>query len=253
MGKGEKKVSVILPVYNASGTIRDTLDSVLRQSYENYELIIIEDCSKDDSLAIVKSYEKVDSRIKVLANSKNSGVAFSRNKGIQAAIGDYIAFLDSDDIWIEDKLERQVTLLEKTNTQFTCASYDFIDEYNRQRLHPHLVPDELNLKTILKENIILCSTVCADAALLKEHPFRSDYLHEDYILWLELFKLPIRIVTEQQVLTHYRLIKGSRSHNKLRAASSRWKIYREYLNMNILKSLFYFAQYSINGIKKYYF
>lgn len=242
-----------MPVYNASGTIRDTVDSVLRQTYPNYELIIIEDCSKDDSLSIARSYERTDPRIRVIENPDNRGVAFSRNTGIQAADGDYIAFLDSDDIWLENKLERQVDLLEKTKAQFACASYDFIDEANRPLLHPHLVPDVIDFQTILKENIVLCSTVCAEAALLKEHPFQSNYLHEDYVLWLELFRMPIRIVTDRQVLTHYRLIKGSRSYNKLRAAASRWRIYRDYLGMNVPGSLFCFIQYFINGVKKYYF
>jgi len=234
--KLSKKVSIIMPVNNASGTIRDAVDSVLRQTYRNYELIIVEDCSEDDSLSIARGYERTDSRIRVIENPVNKGVASSRNTGIQAADGDYIAFLDSDDIWLENKLERQVGLLEKTKAQFTCSSYDFIDEANRPLLRPHLVPDVINYQTILKE-----------------HPFRSDYLHEDYVLWLELFRMPIQIKTDRLVLTHYRLMKGSRSHNKLRAAASRWRIYREYLEMDIFRSLFYFLQYSVNGVKKYYF
>lgn len=252
MVKEQKKVSIILPVYNASRTIRDTVDSVLRQSYQNYELIIIEDCSRDDSLLIIRQYEQLNPKIRVLANPENKGVAFCRNIGIREASGDYISFLDSDDIWVEDKLERQVALLEKTKAQFTCASYDFIDEANRPLLRPHLVPEIIDFQTILKENIILCSTVCVEASLLKKHLFRSDYLHEDYILWLELLKLPVHTVTDTRVLTHYRLIKGSRSRNKFRAASSRWRIYRKFLKMNVFKSAYYFAQYAINGVKKYY-
>ena len=139
MVKEQKKVSIILPVYNASRTIRDTVDSVLRQSYQNYELIIIEDCSRDDSLLIIRQYEQLNPKIRVLANPENKGVAFCRNIGIREASGDYISFLDSDDIWVEDKLERQVALLEKTKAQFTCASYDFIDEANRPLLRPHML------------------------------------------------------------------------------------------------------------------
>ena len=180
MVKEQKKVSIILPVYNASRTIRGTVDSVLRQSYQNYELIIIEDCSRDDSLLIIRQYEQLNPKIRVLANPENKGVAFCRNIGIREASGDYISFLDSDYIWVEDKL------------------------------------------------------------------------HEDYILWLELLKLPVHTVTDTQVLTHYRLIKGSRSRNKFRAASSRWRIYRKFLKMNVFKSAYYFAQYAINGVKKYY-
>ena len=252
-GKEERKVSIIMPVYNASGTVRSTVNSVLRQSYRNFELLIIDDCSKDDSLSIVRHYEQADERVRVIENPRNMGVAFSRNAGIQAASGEYIAFLDSDDVWLEDKLARQVSLLERTHAQFTCASYDFIDESDRPLLHPHLVPDAVDLQTLLKENVILCSTVCAEAALLKAHPFRSDYLHEDYVLWLELFRLPVHAVTDDRILAHYRLMKGSRSHNKLRSAASRWRIYRNYLRMDLGRSLYYFIHYCINGIKKYYF
>ena len=95
-----------MPVNNASGTIRDAVDSVLRQTYRNYELIIVEDCSEDDSLSIARGYERTDSRIRVIENPVNKGVASSRNTGIQAADGAYIAFLDSDDIWLENKLDR---------------------------------------------------------------------------------------------------------------------------------------------------
>ena len=213
MGELNKKVSIIMPVYNASGTIRDAVDSVLRQTYQNYELIIIEDCSKDDSLSIVRSYEQADSRIRVIENPENKGVAFSRNAGVQAADGDYIALLDSDDVWLENKLEQQIELLEKTKAQFTCASYDFIDEAGQPLLRPHLVPGVIDFQTILKENIVLCSSVCVEASLLKEHPFHRDYLHEDYVLWLELFRIPVLVAADRQVLTHYRLIKGSRSNN----------------------------------------
>ena len=211
MGELNKKVSIIMPVYNASGTIRDAVDSVLRQTYQNYELIIIEDCSKDDSLSIVRSYEQADSRIRVIENPENKGVAFSRNAGVQAADGDYIALLDSDDVWLENKLEQQIELLEKTKAQFTCASYDFIDEAGQPLLRPHLVPDVIDFQTILKENIVLCSSVCVEASLLKEHPFHRDYLHEDYVLWLELFRIPVLVAADRQVLTHYRL-KNKKKH-----------------------------------------
>ena len=127
-----------MPVYNASGTIRDAVDSVLRQTYQNYELIIIEDCSKDDSLSIVRSYEQADSRIRVIENPENKGVAFSRNAGVQAADGDYIALLDSDDVWLRTSWNSRSSCWKKTKAQFTCASYDFIDEAGQPLLRPIL-------------------------------------------------------------------------------------------------------------------
>ena len=248
----EIKVSIILPVYNAEKSIRDTIDSALAQTLRGFELIVIDDCSKDSSLEIVREYAQQDARIKVLHNLENQGVAYCRNWGIREAVGTYIAFLDSDDIWVKNKLERQVSLLERTNAQFTCASYDVIDENGQPILRPHCVPKKIDFQTILKENIILVSTVCADAALMKAHPFQSEYYHEDLVLWLDLFRIPIRTVTDVAVVTHYRLIQGSRSHNKLHAAKERWRIYREHLGMDLFRCGFYFACYTLNGIRKYY-
>lgn len=246
------KVSIILPVYNAEKSIRNTLDSALAQTLRDFELIVIDDCSTDRSMEIVGGYARQDPRIYVLQNSENHGVAYCRNWGIREAAGKYVAFLDSDDIWAEDKLERQVSLLERTGAQLTCASYDFIDEDGRSILRPHLVPEKIDFYSILRENIILVSTVCADAALLKEHPFQSKYYHEDLVLWLDLLRIPIRVVTDAAVVTHYRLIRGSRSHNKIHAAKQRWRIYREHLEMDLFRCCFYFVCYTLNGIKKYY-
>jgi len=246
------KVSIILPVYNAAHYLQESIASVIVQSYENWELIIIDDCSKDNSLQIANNNASREKRIKVLKNEKNEGVSFCRNRGIQEATGYYIAFLDSDDIWVANKLEKQVALLNQTHAHFSCGSYDFIDDNGNPVLKPHLVPSELDFKTILKENIILCSTVCAEAAILKSHPFRSDYYHEDYVLWLEILQLPVKAVGNREVLTHYRLVKGSRSYNKINAAVERWRVYRSFLRMGKIKSGFYFILYAINGIKKYY-
>ena len=252
MTSEEKMVSVILPVYNAENSLKDTIDSALSQSHLNLELIIIDDCSTDGSLRIARQCAENDARIRVLNNCVNRSVAFCRNCGIEAARGEYIAFLDSDDIWVQDKLERQISLLIETGSQFTCASYDFIDSEGKPVLRPHYVPDKLDFQSILRENVILCSSVCVDAALLKEHIFRDDYYHEDYVLWLELFRLPIRIVTDRSILTHYRFINTSRSYNKLRSAKERWRIYRDFLNMSIFESLYYISQYAVNGLKKYH-
>lgn len=248
----EIKISVILPAYNSERYLVDSIGSVLKQTYRNFELIIIDDCSQDRSSQIIDGYGRQDPRIKVIRNVRNSGVAFSRNEGIAAAAGDYIAFLDADDVWAEEKLERQVSLINKTGARFICSSYDFIDENGRSVLRPHLVPDAIDHGTILKENMICCSSTCIRAALLKAHKFRPNYAHEDFVLWLELLSLPLQAIGDRAVLTHYRLVNGSRSHNKLRAAGARWGIYRDFLKMSVPKSLYYFEHYAVNGIRKYY-
>lgn len=245
-------ISVILPVYNAENYLQECIDSVLAQSYENFELLLIDDCSNDGSARIMRENAAKDPRIKLFRNKQNRGVSVCRNLGIREAAGDYLAFLDSDDVWVREKLMVQLQLLKRSGAQLTYSAYDFIDETSQPILKPHGVPVRLDYPMLLRENSILCSSVCVEAGLLKAHPFRSAYYHEDYVLWLELLQLPIVAVGSNEILTHYRISKGSRSYRKGHAAVERWRIYRKFLKLNPLKSAFYFVQYAINGIKKYY-
>jgi len=247
----EPLVSVVIPVYNASKYLSRTLDSVLRQTYKNLEIILIDDCSKDDSLKIMYEYAEKDSRIKVLESEKNQGVAAVRNRGIQAANGEYIALLDSDDIWVEDKIKRQVKLLKETDAQIAYSSYSFIDENDNEILHPFIVPEETDYKQFLYVNCFSCSTILVESKLLKEHLFKNDFYHEDYLLWMELLRINIKNAGITDVLAYYRQVYGSRSHNKVNAAKQRWKIYRQALDMNLISSCLAMAGYVFYGIRKY--
>ena len=247
----EPLVSVVIPVYNASKYLAKTLDSALSQTYKNLEIILINDCSTDNSLEIMRDYEKADFRIRVLDSEKNQGVAAVRNRGIQAATGEYIALLDSDDVWVEDKIERQLKLLKENNAQIAYSSYSFIDENDQPIMHPFIVPEETTYKQMLKCNEIGCSTAIVEADLFKKHPFKKEFYHEDYVLWMELLSIPVRAVGISDVLVYYRYSSGSRSFNKVNAAQQRWKIYRKALDMNLIKSSTAMLGYMFNAFKKY--
>ena len=248
----EKLVSVIMPVYNAEAYLKEAIDSALRQTYRNIELIIVDDCSKDRSLEIARSYEQRDARVRVIAGEENQGVARVRNRGIQEAKGEYIALLDSDDAWREDKLERQVRLLESKGAQIAYCSYDFMDDNGNKIMRPFIVPEQTDYKKMLISSVISCSTALVDAKLMKAHPFRAECYHEDYALWMELMQIPVKVVGDKEIMMHYRQLRGSRSHNKWNAAKKRWKIYREVLGMNLFDSSVALVGYTINGVLKYY-
>lgn len=248
-----KLVSVIIPVYNAEKYLEEAVDSVLSQTYRDLELIIIDDCSKDNSLEIARSYEQSDARVRVIAGEKNQGVARVRNRGVQEARGEYIALLDSDDVWRKDKLERQLRLIESKGAQIAYCSYDFMDENGKSVLKPFTVLEQTDYRKMLISSTIGCSTAFVDANLMRKHPFNPECYHEDYALWMELLKIPVKAVGDRDVLMHYRLVKGSRSNNKWNAAKNRWKIYRNDLKLNIVQSCMAFVGYTIMGVVKYYF
>ena len=249
----EKLISVIMPVYNAEKFLANAVDSVLCQTYHNFELIIIDDASKDNSLKIARSYAEKDARIHLIVAEKNQGVARSRNCGIHEAKGEYIAFLDSDDMWRKDKLERQIKLIEAADAQIVYCSYDFMDENGIPLLKPFIVPEQTNYKKMLISNAIGCSASFVDAKLIKKYSFDPKCYHEDYALWLELLRIPVKAAGDREVMMHYRLVSGSRSHNKKKSAWHRWKIYRDKLKLNIIQSSISFLGYAIWGILKYYF
>ena len=251
-GRMEKLVSIVMPVYNAEKFLAKAIESVLGQTYRNFELFVIDDCSKDSSLHIAQTYEAQDNRIRVLKNEKNLNVAKTRNYGIQEATGEFIALLDSDDIWDPQKLERQMELLERENAGLAYCSYDFIDESGASILKPFLVPKETNFNKMLYGNDIGCSTVLIRADIFKKHLFHPDCYHEDYALWMEMLKDNVKAVGLTEVYVHYRKVTGSRSDNKINAAKERWNIFRKELKLPLWISVVAFCGYAMNGVIKHY-
>lgn len=244
-------VSVVMPNYNGERFVEDAIKSVLSQTYDNIEIIVVDDCSRDNSPEIIEKIAKQDERVHLFRNKTNCGVSQTRNRGIQLASGRYIALLDNDDLWEKDKVERQLHLASKGYKIVYC-SYDFIDENGNAIKKPFIVPPSTNFNKMLSSSVISCSSAFIEAQLLKEHLFRTDFYHEDYLLWMELLQVVDRAVGDQKVLMHYRQVAGSRSSSKRQVAKERWRIYREALKLNPLISCMAFVRYAIKGILKYY-
>ena len=244
-------ISIVMPNYNGRRFVEQAIDSVLNQTYQNFELIVVDDCSNDDSLSLIEHKAQSDNRIRVIALEHNAGVANARNVGIKEAKGEYIALLDNDDLWTEDKLERQLALAQK-GADIVYCSYDFIDEENNSIKKPFIVSQETNFNKMLASSVISCSTSFIKTELMQAHPFNSDFYHEDYVLWMELLRVCPTAYGDQKVLMHYRQVTGSRSNKKGNAAKERWNTYRKALKLNIVTSAWAFVRYAVNGVMKYY-
>ena len=246
----ENLVSIITPMYNSEKFITKTIDSVLNQTYKEWEMIIVDDCSKDSSPEIVKEYAKKDSRIRYIELKVNKGVSNARNVAIENANGQYIAFLDSDDIWDKDKLQKQIEFMKKENHILTFTAYELIDENNNKLNKVINVPESVDYKTLLKGNIIGCLTVVIDRSKLDFDIRMSGINHEDYVLWLSILKKGYKAYGLNEVSALYRKSSTSLSGNKIKSAKWTWNIYRNVENIPIHKSVYYFINYAINGIRK---
>lgn len=245
-------VSVVMPNYNGKRFLAETVKSVQNQTYKNFELIVVDDCSTDDSIEIIREFAGQDDRIILIENSENHGVSYVRNLGIQKAVGEYIALLDNDDLWEPDKLERQIEIA-RSGAEVVYCSYDFIDENGITIKRPFIVPGKATFKSMLSSSVISCSTAFIKSDILKQHPFNDSFYHEDYVLWMELLKLPVIAKGDTKVLMHYRQVIGSRSNKKGNAAKERWNTYRKALKLNIISSAWAFLKYAVKGVVKYYF
>lgn len=244
-------ITVVMPNYNGHRFVEQAIDSVLNQTYPNFELLVVDDCSKDDSLQLIQQKAQSNDRIRVIAMEHNAGVANARNIGIKEAKGEYIALLDNDDLWTEDKLERQLALAQK-GADIVYCSYDFIDEQNNSIKKPFVVPQQTNFNKMLASSVISCSTSFIKTELMQAHPFNLDFYHEDYVLWMELLRVCPTAYGDQKVLMHYRQVTGSRSNKKGNAAKERWNTYRKALKLNVVTSAWAFVRYAVNGVVKYY-
>lgn len=244
-------VSVIIPVYNCAGYIKEALDSVLNQTMDSFEIIVVDDFSTDGTRGIVTEYAAGKKcQFQLLCNPRNMGVAYSRNQALKQARGKYICFLDGDDVWFHEKLQKQIEFIEKRQCDFIYTGYGFISDDGRPCGNAYRVPEQLVWKRLLYENVVGCSTVMCRAELFQKYRFRENYFHEDYALWLELLENGYCACGIPEPLVRYRLTRQSKSGNKLKAAKGRWEIYRKFLQFNRLQALQVFMVYAILGIKK---
>jgi len=240
-------ISIITPSYNSSRLISQTIDSVLSQTYKNWEMIIVDDCSKDDSVKVIQSFVKQDSRIKLIQLSENSGAAVARNAGIQAASGRFIAFLDSDDVWLPNKLEKQLAFMQQNNYPFTFAAYDKIDEQGRVLGHVG-IPSRVSYADLLKTCYVGCLTAMYDTDYLGKVYMPLIRRRQDFGLWLKLLKNVDYAYGFQDTLGLYRVRDGAISSNKFTTSLYTWKLYREVEGLTFIRSVYYFMHYSVRGV-----
>ena len=241
-------ISIITPAYNCEKFVAEAIESVLQQSFHNWEMIIVNDASTDHTPSILQMYTKRDKRIRVITNSKNLGVAKSRNIAIEAALGDYIAFLDSDDIWFKEKLEKQLAFILENNLVISYSAYNTINEHGMY-INSRIPPKEISYKDLLKSNHIGNLTAIYDCRY-----FGKVYLeqagHEDYILWLNLLKRVGKTKGIVEPLASYRVLSNSISSDKFTAIKWQWRIYRKFQKLSRIESFYYLLWYIYNGFKK---
>ncbi len=242
-------VSVVMPAYNAEKTISEAIESVLNQTFTDFELIILNDCSRDDTENIINKYIS-DVRIIYVKNEKNLGVSETRNKGIDRAKGKWIAFLDSDDIWKEDKLQKQIELLQKEREATLCYTGSaFIDSEGKRSRYVLKVPSRLSYKKLLKQNLISCSSALVKSDVIKKLRMPGDQMHEDYFIWLTILKQTSYAYGINEPLIIYRLSKGSKSSKRLKSARMTYNTYRAIGYSSIIAALLV-ARYAVYSIKK---
>ena len=248
----QPKVSVVMPAYNCEATLQESVESVLRQTAENWELLILDDSSRDGTFKLMRRLAELDSRIRIFRNDRNMGVGRTRNRGVGLAEGDWIAFLDSDDLWTQDKLEKQLSLLASfpgTGLFYTGSSFIRSDGTPMDYiLH---VPETLDRKKLLKQNLISCSSVLAEKKLLEKYPMPAGAgMHEDFAVWLRILEesSPARGLDEPLLI--YRRSASSKSGNKWKAAKMNWNTYRA-VGLDPVRACYYMAWYAVNGLKKY--
>ena len=246
-------VSIITPAYNCENYISESIDSVLSQTYGNWEMIIVNDKSTDKTREIIENYTKLDSRINLINLEENSGAAVARNTALDAAKGRYIAFLDSDDRWKSNKLEKQLDFMKKNGYGFTFTGYEYILDQNNNSQKLFQVPLSLNYSQALKNTVIGCLTVVIDKELIGD--FRMPLIRrgQDNLTWLMILKKGFQAFGLNENLAEYRKVEGSLSNNKVKAMKRQWHNYRKVIKLPLHKCLYYYFFYAFNNVKKYYF
>lgn len=243
-------VSVIMPVYNAERFLNQSIQSVISQTYQCWELLIIDDCSSDNSARLIQQFNKIDKRIKYLKTEKPSGSPTQpRNIGIEKAQGRYIAFLDSDDIWLPTKLEEQLPLFQDNNTAIVFSNYEKVTEKGLRNQRIVIAPKETNYKKLLYGNIIGCSTAIYDTKKIGKIYFKR-INHEDYILWLAILKKGFIGRNTGTVNALYRVRTRSVSSNKWKVPFWQWNIYINVEKVGYIKAAYYFISYAFKAYKK---
>ena len=242
-------ISIIIPVYNAEKFLDETINTVLNQTYKNFELILVNDGSKDKSVDVIKKYN--DKRIKLIDNKNNKGAALSRNDGIRKAKGRYICFLDADDLWNKEKLEKQINFMKEKECAFSFTGYEFANENGIPNGKKVYIPKKLNYKSALKNTTISTITVMIDTKKMdKDLIYMNNVKSEDTATWWNILKNGYEAFGLNEILSFYRRSDGTLSSNKIEAIRRIWNLYRNVFKLGFFYSLYNFVFYAINAVKR---
>ena len=244
-------VSVIIPYYKKRNTIRETLNSVINQSYKNLEVLVIYDDTNLNDFEFLKKIAKLDSRIKIIKNETKLGAGFSRNIGIEKSNGKYIAFLDADDTWSLDKLQSQILFMKQNSYKVSHTSYYIVDK-NKKIIGQRRARDFLSIADILKSCDIGLSTVILEKNIVIDNKIKFPKLttKEDFVFWLMVLKKDFKFYAQDKFLTNWSDLENSLSSSTIQKLKDGFRVYNQYMNFNIIKSLYYLICLSINYLKK---
>lgn len=241
-------ISVVMPAYRCAGTIERSIDSALEQNVP-LEVIVLNDCSPDDLDRVMERYRD-DARVRYVRNERNLGAAATRNRGVQMARGEYVAFLDADDWWADGKLEAQLAVMRREKVVLCSTGRELVTPDGRLTGRVIGVRERITYRSLLLHNCINCSSVLVRTEAAREFPMEHEDSHEDYITWLGILKKYGRAAAINEPLLKYRLSSGGKSGNKLKSARMTWRVYR-YAGFGVPASAALFCAYAVNGVLKY--
>lgn len=245
-------ISIITPIYNCEKFIEETIKCVQNQTYTNWELLVVDDCSPDNSSDIIKKYAKKDKRIKYIKLKENSGAAIARNKALEESKGRFIAYLDADDLWKPEKLEKQVNFMLDNNYAFTCTDYEKIDENGNSLNKIIKIPEKVNYNLFLRNTIIQTVGVMVDTKITGKDIIVMPNIRrrQDAATWCQLLKNGFDCYEVPENLSYYRVVSNSLSSNKFKAVKMNWYWYRKIEKLPLWKTCYCFVGYAFNAIKK---
>lgn len=248
-----KMVSIIVPVYNIEKYIKETIACVRCQTYENWELLLVEDCSSDGTVKVIEEYlEQVkDDRIRLMKQKTNVGAARTRNRGLMEAAGRYIAYLDADDLWLPEKLERQLAFMEEKQAAFSFTAYEFADEEGRGMGRVVKVPPTLTYKEALKNTTIFTTTVIFDTEKISKDLLEMPVIKsEDTALWWKVLRNGYVAYGLNENLVKYRRAGKTLSSNKLEAIRRIWNLYRKAEGLGVFSSVYHFCFWAVHAVMR---
>ncbi len=245
-------VSIVTPVYNSARFLDDTIATIQAQTFTEWEVIFVDDCSTDTGVDTIKKAQASDNRIKLIQNKVNSGAGASRNSGVEIARGRYLCFLDADDLWHPEKLQKQLNFVHETGAAFSCTGYEFADEQGEPSGKQVIPPATANYRQLLTNVTVWTSTTMFDLTKLTKADIRMPDIRrgQDAATWWQVLKKVDYAYGLPEVLAYYRRTSDTLSANKLKAVQRTWYLYRQVERISLLKSLYYIVCHSINATRR---